>query len=189
MNVQEILKELTEKHYMEVATSYGEPGYTYSGPGILFANWNKVPREQKKFLESLGYELEWDDEWCIVDGKAYRTEPTSYFWESRVMVSKDGEWLTPDDLPRWIEECAVNSADRDVKTLPSWFPAEEILKQGYELVETNLRLCHSKSKDLDTFSSRARGHLIHGADSVLFQSARSSYRCWVQMPSDSDSED
>jgi hypothetical protein len=65
---------------LNYASEYAEPGYTQPAKGIVFANWNKFPRELTDILERAGYAVEWSDEWAICDGcqKAVRTSPDSY---------------------------------------------------------------------------------------------------------------
>ena len=48
---------LVEKHakYCEFASSYGERGYDDPEKGILFANWNNVPRFIMDGLERRGF--------------------------------------------------------------------------------------------------------------------------------------
>lgn len=63
------------------AQAYAEPGYTTPTNGIVFADWNKFPRDFYKVLERAGYAVEWSDEWATCDcGKAFRTSGDSYYW-------------------------------------------------------------------------------------------------------------
>lgn len=59
------------------AATYAEPGYAQPARGVLFANWNRLPRNIDRTLERAGYAVEWSDEWttCEDCGAAYRTEP------------------------------------------------------------------------------------------------------------------
>jgi hypothetical protein len=67
------------------ASAYAEPGYTQPAKGILFANWNHLPKGIDTVLERYGYAVEWSDEWATCDdcGKAVRTQPDSYSWTPR----------------------------------------------------------------------------------------------------------
>ena len=47
----------------DYATTYGEPGYSDPEAGILFANWNNVPKYIQNGLTRRGFKLEWSDEW------------------------------------------------------------------------------------------------------------------------------
>lgn len=113
--------------------TYGEPGYSDPTAGILFANWNDIPKALCDRLERQGYELEWSDEWYIdhQSGKAYRTSPDSYGWESSLMYSeRSGEYLTPDDdVSDWVAECENNAH----AALPSWVAQSDIEALGWEL--------------------------------------------------------
>lgn len=65
-------------------------------------------------LEEQGWKLEWSDEWWIdhETGKAWRTRPDSYGWQSSIIWC-DGEYLTPDhDLDTWIEWAANDPESR-----------------------------------------------------------------------------
>lgn len=187
------LAYLQENHCLEQATIYGEPGYENPKNGILFANWNEVPKDMSECLEKSGYDLEWSDEWLVVDDKAYRIESDSYFWESRVLVTQDGGILTPDDLPFWVTECRVDSLGQDYQCLPSWFPDDIIEKEGYELMDTELESGLFPGMD-DKPETYIKKYLDEGADAVLFQRKEKSqfyskYLCWVKMPSTDDSEE
>src|SRR5215471_233289 len=71
---------------MGFSPDYAEPGYgpQYATPirGILFANWNRFPRDFDRVLEKAGYAVEWSDEWstCEDCNKAFRTEPDGFSW-------------------------------------------------------------------------------------------------------------
>lgn len=64
-------------------------------------------------LESRGCQLEWCDEWVVVNGRAYRTEPDSYSWQRSVVLNPDScEYLVVGEDPdAWID-FAVNDSDR-----------------------------------------------------------------------------
>ena len=83
-----------------MAFEYGEKGYDNPKSGILFANWNDVPKHIIKGLERRGFELEWSDEWIIADetSKAYRTSPTSYGWQPYYWLRDDCEVIGGDEI-------------------------------------------------------------------------------------------
>ena len=67
---------------MGYATEYAEPGYDKPKKGILFANWNTLPRDLDTILEKLGYAIEWSDEWEVCECmKAFRLVADSFCWE------------------------------------------------------------------------------------------------------------
>lgn len=130
-----ILNYLQDKHYAEWCSKYGEPGYQDPDHGIIFCNWNPVPKWVGEYLEEAGYECEWSDEW-IIDyehgGKAYRTNPTSYDWQPSIMFTENG-FLTPDDpLEDWITECCIQSPNDRMRALPGWVTAAQLEEQGFE---------------------------------------------------------
>ena len=90
---------LSEIENIGFASEYAEPGYTNPAKGILFANWNLLPREVDSLLESYGYEIHWDDEWTICDGcgRAIRTSPDCYSW-SPSYTEQDGGITCTDCL-------------------------------------------------------------------------------------------
>lgn len=173
-----IIDRLADSTFIQSASSYGEPGYTNPLGGILLADWNGVPQETKDILEQGGYALEWSEEWCQVDGKAYRTSPDSYFWEARVMYShQDGDYMTPDYLFDWIHECRVDSLGQPIKILPSWFPLSAVHAEGYKLMEVDLENGLFKGMD-DMPETSVKQHLANGAEYVLFQkSEQSQFYC------------
>lgn len=66
---------------MGFASEYAELGYDRPARGILFANWNRLPKKLDSILEKLGFAAEWSDEWQVCDcGRAYRTSADSYVW-------------------------------------------------------------------------------------------------------------
>ena len=72
-----------ELENMNYAIGYAEPGHTDPARGILFADWNKFPRETTDALEKAGYAIEWSDEWttCEDCNKAIRTSEDSFCWK------------------------------------------------------------------------------------------------------------
>lgn len=97
---------------MGFALHYGEPGYEDPKHGVLFADWNCLPRGLDRILERAGYAIEWSDEWttCSDCGHAVRIEPDSYCWKPSY-VESDNKILCP--------ECAPNDDEDDGETCPS----------------------------------------------------------------------
>lgn len=185
--VTKALEYLSTNHYAEWCNEYGEPGYTNPEKGIILCNWNDVPKGLADWLKKCGYSLEWSDEWTIdyAYSKAYRTSPDSYHWEASVMLSNDGEWITPDDgASAWIDECEVNSNGQPIKCLPSWINADEILNSGFELMEGDFENGHFPGQN-DEPSKIVKKYFEDGAYSVLFQKSENSqfyirFRVWVK---------
>ena len=95
-----------------VYSSYAEPGYSDPDSGmILLGNWNglsvydsskqkrididdTMPRLAKIF-ESMGIELEWEDEWtsCYECSKLVRTSADSYSWTQSFFAFDTGELI------------------------------------------------------------------------------------------------
>jgi hypothetical protein len=129
-----ILQALQEKHDAEWCSSYGEPGYNNPENGIVFANWNNISSTLADYLEAAGYELEWSDEWMIDynHGKAYRTSPNSYGWQSSIVLSGDCEWLTPDDGAfDVISELACTDPAQGARMLPPWVTEQDLTELGF----------------------------------------------------------
>jgi len=82
------------------SSGYAELGYTDPAKGILFADWNKFPRNFDRILEKAGYECEWQDEWstCAECNKAVRTSPDSYSWTSHYRILNECELVCLDCL-------------------------------------------------------------------------------------------
>lgn len=78
-------------------------------------------------LNDAGVEFAFDDEWVVIDGTAYRTQPDSYGWESSIMF-RDGDYITPEDgIECWVDT-VVNDANR---ALPSWWSDADIESCGF----------------------------------------------------------
>lgn len=112
------------------ASGYAEPGYTDPAKGVLFADWNKFPRNFDRVLEKAGYETEWSDEWstCGDCGKAVRTSPDSYGWTSNYRLLNECEIVCLDcldaaDYLESIEDNANHACPPGAKFCP--------LKHGY----------------------------------------------------------
>lgn len=134
------------------AKEYGEPGYSAPERGIIFSNWNNIPKALADRLEAQGYELEWSDEWCIDHdsggSKAYRTSPDSYGWQSSVQHTDDGTMLTPDsDIQDWIDWAKCDTASDATRALPAylrtkleragWRRCDEIYESGFHPGQTD----------------------------------------------------
>jgi hypothetical protein len=62
---------------------YANDYYDNPPKGILFANWNNLPKGLDTILERAGFEVEWSDEWTTCEDcqRAFRTSPDSYCWK------------------------------------------------------------------------------------------------------------
>jgi hypothetical protein len=127
-----LLNLMADKYDGQWCSFYGEPGYQNPEQGIVFANWNKVPKNIGNYLEAAGFELEWSDEW-VIDydyNKAYRCSPNSYDWEPSFRYTERGDMLTPDDsdINDWISE----HENEPHKVLPSFITGVQLIALGYE---------------------------------------------------------
>ena len=183
--VESALLYLEDKHYARFAISYGEPGYSDPENGIIFANWNNVPKGLADWLESKGYALEWSDEWTEVDDKAYRTSPDSYQWESSLILTNDGEYLTRDDsASAIIDELAMSDRSHPIGCVPSWITAEEIIETGFTLYAGELESGHHGGQHDDP-QTIARKAFAEGAARVIFRKVENSqfyvrFECYVE---------
>lgn len=125
------LQEEWEKGSITRADRYLEPGYDLpeGSKGILLANWNNYTSEQMEALEE-EYEIEWSDEWLVVDGAALRTEPDNYHWKPSYRVTREGEVLTLEsDVEDWIHEAAAYDIRHAPETIP---PSYELEGHGFQ---------------------------------------------------------
>lgn len=132
-----ILRVLQESHYAEWCERYGEPGYSDPERGIIFCNWNPIPKRIYAYLEEAGYSLEWSDEWTIdyANNKAYRHSPDSYGWIQQFVYTEDGELLTPDDsIDEWLEEFQMTDKAHPHRALPDWITEEDLTERGYSKI-------------------------------------------------------
>ena len=144
----------------DYASEYGEPGYSSEGPILLGNYWchcangpdaaeeNTRAAERGSephylhgmechhprvfaLLEEEGCALEWEDEWVIVNDRAYRTSPDSYSWAPTAVYDSDsGEFLVPEDgISAWLE-WAINNPTRAF--MPRMFSNEEMNAEGFE---------------------------------------------------------
>ncbi len=90
---------------LQFAKEYAELGYTNPTRGILFANWNHLPRELSDVLERYGYAIEWSDEWATCDdcSNAVRISADSYGWRRAYYML--------DDCSIVCHECARKDLD------------------------------------------------------------------------------
>lgn len=135
------------------ASDYGEPGYsTRSGP-VLLGDWwcrradcsypDTYDDGKKKvhameyhyprvfaFLESEGCELEWYDEWTVVDDRAYRTQSDSYGWQPTAVWNDDiGDYMiSGEDIGTWLD-WAVNDPRRCL--MARTFTDDELAAEGF----------------------------------------------------------
>ena len=136
--------------FYDHAAEYGEPGYNLSGDNtpmvVLGSYWcrcdkfgddrmHDIARHYPHAFERLeenGVVFEWYDEWMVDyhTSKAYRTQSDSYHWKPSVILTEDGEWLTPDDeLETWIDWCANDST----RCLPSnLYDGSDLESVGFE---------------------------------------------------------
>jgi len=140
MNITEkrtaiILEVLSNTHDMESCSNYGEPGYTDPTNSVLLANWNDVKESTQEYLEEAGFALEWSDEWMksYEHDKAYRTQPDSHSWISSILITDDGDILTPEDASEWIEEIAITDHAQPVRALPAHVSDDNLIAEGYVL--------------------------------------------------------
>ena len=87
----------SEVENLGFAGSYAEPGYEQPRKAVLFADWNKLPRNFDRVLEKAGYAVEWSDEWstCNDCNRAVRTQPDGYCWTPGYR-EVDGDFLCLD---------------------------------------------------------------------------------------------
>ena len=182
--LQQAIKYLTEKHNAEWAECYGEPGYSQPEKGIILANWNDVPKGLAAWLEKHGYELEWSDEWTIVysgaKSKAYRTEPDSYSWEPSLILSDNGEWISPDDgADCAIEECAMTDYNQPCRFLPHWVTEDDLVDAGFVRVAEHQESGFHPGQT-DTPGPIAKAQFDNGASQVVFRRTEASqfYSVW-----------
>lgn len=92
------LGSLFEKHGIREFEGYAEPGRESNQP-VLLGDFNHVDQKDQDFLEQMGYELEWEDEWieCYNCYKIFRIVPNSYSWQMSGAVL-EGEALCADCL-------------------------------------------------------------------------------------------
>lgn len=187
--IDSALQYLADKHNAEFASEYGEPGYSNPEKGIIFANWNDIPKGLGDWLESCGFELEWSDEWHVSynypGGRAYRTSPDSYGWESSIVYDGEGDYLTRDDSHSEIVECiAMTDKGQPAGCVPSWIDSQTLIDECYELINPDLESGFFPGQT-DNPDSFARAAFDKGATRVIFRKTENSqfycrFECWAQ---------
>ncbi len=110
---------INEIDNMRYAPAYVEPGYTQQDKGILFADWNKFPKELDDILEKLGYGVEWLDEWSLCGdcGRAVRNSPDSYGWKQSYVIFNGGDLICVEciqsNLDGYEEHLLNNTSSAD----------------------------------------------------------------------------
>lgn len=170
--LEKALEYLQEKHYAEWCSHYGEPGYSDPEKGIIFANWNDIPKGLADWLKKCGYELEWNDEW-VIDydyNKAYRTEPDSYWWQSSFIYTEHGNLITPDDSVSDVIEACEFTPHHNIsgKMLPRWITEEQLKEEGFEPFEEEKESGHFPGQTDSTKEVLDRVLKLEGVESVVF---------------------
>ncbi len=116
---------------MRFAPGYAERGYDVPTKGVLFADWNKFPRDFDKVLERAGYAVEWSDEWSQCDDcqRAFRTSADSYCW------TPEGVYIEEQDRRDWDNHYRLDgSAEMCLDCLQDWAVGcrESELDDAYE---------------------------------------------------------
>ena len=172
--IRKACEYLAETHNAEWGAEYGEPGYANPEFGVILANWNNVPKGLADWLENVGYSLEWSDEWTIVGEKAYRVQPDCHSWESSLILTDDGEYLTRDDSPSDILEClAMSDRGHPVRCVPSWVSVDALTSEGYALFKGELESGFHPGQT-DSPDDYARQAFEQGAERVIFRKVENS---------------
>lgn len=183
---ERLLKDCPQA-YPEFALAYGEPGYE-AKLGVVMANWNHVPKRVFDILERAGWGCEWCDEWTVCgNGKAWRTQGDSYFWQPSAIVTNDGELLTrDDDASEWIAEMEMTDVGHPMQVLPGWITAEDLQGAGYTL-RNDAQESGFHPGQTDDPAPLARAAFAEGAQAVVFRRIENSqfyskWQCWVKLP-------
>ena len=94
------------------ASEYAD-GRDCGAKGVIWANWNALPRGLDTILERLGYSLEWSDcvSTCDTCYKAIQTEPDCYSWTPEYTIG-DGYIMCAaclkEDPERYVQEELLN---------------------------------------------------------------------------------
>lgn len=177
---------------IEWAHEYGEPGYTDPARAILFGNWNYVSKQACDWLESQGFELEWEDEWRVLDdGKAYRTSPTSYGWTQSFVTDDEGNDYTKAEHDGLIEAFAMTDKNHTPHLLPVWITDAELEEEGFEKVDDTKRENGFFAGQNDTPEKDATVLFIKGAEAVAFRHVEQSqfyfkWDVWVKWPEEKE---
>jgi hypothetical protein len=185
--LDQALQYLRDKHYCQYASTYGEPGYNSDQPekGILFANWNPIPKRMIDWLASQGYACEWSDEWYVDDdGKAWRTQPDCYSWESS-LVYCDGDYMTRDDDHADIIECvAMTDWNQPTGCVSSWVTVDDLIDAGYELFAAELESGWFPGQTDDPAAIAKAAFAMPDVERVVFRKTENSqfycrFECYV----------
>ena len=136
---QKLLNALMNKYDIQQIDRYGERGYSTDKQGILFANWNNIPKHVQRALKS-DYELEWSDEWYLdyESNSCYRTKPDSYHWKPSVIFI-NGEAVTIDNVKDDPESYLANlTNDPSTCDIFDLLTKDTCSKYGYELKQDDL---------------------------------------------------
>lgn len=123
----------------EIASTYGEPGYSTDKPFIVLADWNE-PKHKGGKREYRAFDLletEWQDEWITdSENRAFRCSPDCYGWQASWFYH-DGEVVPYDesdghegaDLLEWLDGYGFvhNNGDSvELKAVPSCISPERL---------------------------------------------------------------
>ena len=118
-----ILNNLRDVHYLEECSDYGEKGYSLpeGKSQIAFANWNPISKNIQKYLELIGYELQWSDEWIqsYETSKCYRVTGDCYSWKPYYFLFNECEVVGGDEIEEdeaiaeeYINEYLLNNCEQ-----------------------------------------------------------------------------
>jgi len=141
--VLQALGERSNDGFWDMASSYGEPGYSGASLVVLGYYWcrcdgdlhdifSHYPHLAERFRD-LGIEFQWSDEWQEIDDKAYRTTGDSYSWQPSAILTDDCEWVTIDDD---YSEILAWAADNPSRCVPANFmTATDLQAAGFTQYE------------------------------------------------------
>lgn len=140
MDITNIMLKLAEATESDVVYAYGNDhrfnGGSVDDPIIVMSGemsdkLNKH-RALERAAESAGIDLVHYDEYTVdyETGKAWRTQPDSYFWQPAVVWDENGNMLTPDDdIEYWIEWAKNNPSRCITKAM---LPDSVLHEAGFE---------------------------------------------------------
>lgn len=78
----------SEIENMGYAQAYADKRADQPRKGIVWADWNCLPRGLDTLLERMGFAVEWPDTVSTCDGcnRCIETEPSSYFWKPQYVI-------------------------------------------------------------------------------------------------------
>lgn len=119
-------------------------------------------------MEAAGVEFEWYDEWTVDydNDKAYRTTGDSYSWQTSIVWTDDGEFLTPDDdIETWIEW----AADDPKRCIPDRvYTVYDLMRAGFEQYNGGYESGWHKGQTDDPTEILATVKRWHPDDTVVF---------------------